>query len=103
MLPNFWQMYHGETESVLTVHEMVPDLDAGDILMQRTTPIDPDTTLEALMTRTKESSARALWNLIEKIHRGNATARPIVGEGSYFTWPTRDEAREFRRRGKRVW
>ncbi|MDA3949445.1 MAG: formyltransferase family protein [Spirochaeta sp.] len=102
MLPNFWQMYHGERESVLTIHEMVPELDAGDVLFQARTPITPGMSLEELMTITKENSARALWAFLDELYRGEATARPLAAEGSYFTWPNRTEAREFRRRGYRV-
>ncbi len=103
MLPNFRQMYDGQEESVLTIHEMVPKLDRGDILFQARTPIPPEMSLEELMTETKRASASALWAFLESVKRGEATARPLVGEGSYFTWPTRKEAREFRRRGRRVW
>lgn len=103
MLPNFWQMYHGEDQSVLTIHEMVPDLDAGDILLQKATPIEKHMTLEQLMTATKRNSAHALWEFLETLHRGKVSAQRMVGEGSYFTWPTRDEARVFRDRGNRVW
>ena len=103
MLPNFWQIYHGETKSVLTIHEMVPKLDDGAILHQYETPITAGTTLESLMTQTKTNSAYALWEFLERLKRGEIVARPLVGEGSYFTWPTRAAVREFRRRGRRVW
>lgn len=103
MLPNFWQMYHDEPESVLTVHYMAEDLDKGDILAQRATPIEPDTSLEQLIRRTKIRSARTLWNVLDRFAAGTAVASPLPAEkGSYFTWPTAEEAREFRRRGKRL-
>lgn len=104
MLPNFWQLYHGESESVLTIHTMVQELDGGEILAQVATPIEPDTTLESLMRESKRRSARALWEVLRAIHDGSAERRAMSdGEGSYFTWPTRREARELRRRGRRVW
>lgn len=103
MLPNFRQMYDGATESILTIHEMVPDLDAGQILAQGSTPIDESTTLEELMTRSKENSARALWEFLKALHAGEIVPRPMEGEGSYYTWPSRREVREFYRKGKRVW
>ncbi len=103
MLPNFRQMFDGESASVLTIHEMVRELDKGDILFRSATPIEPSMSLEDLMARTKENSARALWDFLREVYRGTATRRPLSGEGSYYTWPTRKEAREFRRRGYRVW
>ena len=103
MLPNFRQMYDRREVSVLTIHEMVPDLDQGAVLHRGETPIAPGMSLEELMTATKRSSARALWEFLATLHRGEATATPLTGEGSYYTWPTRREVREFRRRGGRVW
>lgn len=104
MLPNFWQLYHGRSESVLTIHTMVPELDRGEILARASLPIGAGTTLEWLMAESKRRSATVLWDLLRDIHAGRATARPPPEEeGSYFTWPTRHEAREFRRRGYRVW
>jgi methionyl-tRNA formyltransferase len=104
MLPNFWQLYYGEPRSVLTIHRMVADLDAGDILLQRETPIRDEMSLEDLMRTTKTESARALWELLNGMLSANGvTTRPLPAtEGSYFSWPTREHARELRRRGRRL-
>ncbi len=103
MLPNFWQMYHGERRTVLTIHEMVRDLDRGDILLQRGTPIEPGMTLHGLMRRTKRSSANALADLLRGYLSATVKATPLPDDpGSYFTFPTRDDVVEFRRRGYRV-
>lgn len=103
MLPNFRQIAAGERESVLTIHEMRVQLDRGDILLQRGTPIEPGMSLDALIRATKIQSARALRDLLESIARGEATLTPLPDEeGSYFRWPTRAEARAFRRRGGRL-
>ncbi|MFP4427488.1 MAG: glycosyltransferase [Spirochaetaceae bacterium] len=103
MLPNFWQMYQGEKESVLTIHQMVEDLDKGDILLQRTTPIREEMSLEQLIRTTKVRSARALWHLLDRFATDTVEVTPLPEEeGSYFSWPTREEAKEFRRRGRRL-
>ncbi len=103
MLPNFWQLYYGETESVLTIHRMVAELDAGAILLQRSTPITDSMSLEQLIRLTKIRSAHALWDLLEQLRDGTATESPMPQTGgSYHTWPTREEARELRRRGRRL-
>jgi methionyl-tRNA formyltransferase len=103
MLPNFWQMYHGEDESVLTIHEMVEDLDKGDILTQAGTTIEPDDSLDEVIRRTKHRSAEVLAETLEEVRTATARLSPLPAvEGSYFTWPTREQAREFRRRGKRL-
>lgn len=103
MLPNFRQMAAGEAESVLTIHEMRVELDRGDILLQQGTPIVPGMSLDALIRATKVTSAVALRRLLGSITRGEARLTPLPqDEGSYFGWPTRAEAREFRRRGGRL-
>ena len=103
MLPNFRQLYHGEAESVLTIHQMVADLDKGDILAQAATPITETMSLEQLMRETKKRSARVLWNTLVRMTEEGVETRPLPEEeGSYYTWPTREEARELRRRGRRL-
>lgn len=103
MLPNFWQLYHGEKESVLTIHQMVEDLDKGDILLRRPTPMDDRMSLEDLIRTTKIRSARALWHLLDRFAAGAVEVTPLPEEeGSYFTWPTREEAKELTRRGRRL-
>lgn len=103
MLPNFRQLYHGERESVLTIHQMVEDLDRGDILTQAATPITDTMSLEQLMRETKKRSARVLWDTLVEMTYAGVETRPLPEEeGSYYTWPTREEARELRRRGRRL-
>lgn len=103
MLPNFWQLYHGEEKSVLTIHRMVAKLDAGTILFQQSTTITNDMSLEKLIRSTKIQSATALWSVLEQLRDGTQRETPMPEEaGSYFTWPTREEARELRRRGRRL-
>ncbi len=103
MLPNFWQLYDGASTSVLTIHQMVEDLDAGAILHQEPTEITPRMSLEALIRLTKRRSAAALWGLLCRIVEEGVETRPLPDEkGSYHSWPTRDEARELRRRGRRL-
>lgn len=39
--PAFWELYNGETEVGVTIHEVTADLDAGRILLRETFPLDP--------------------------------------------------------------
>jgi methionyl-tRNA formyltransferase len=38
--PAFWELYNGETDIGVTVHEVTADLDAGRILAQESFPLD---------------------------------------------------------------
>lgn len=103
MLPNFWQMYHDEPCSVLTIHQMVEQLDKGDILLQQKTEIEPGMSLDALIKQTKAGSAAALLQVLHGLRDGTLTAQPLPEEeGSYFSFPTRKDARAFQARGKRL-
>ena len=59
--PINWAIYHGETETGVTVIHMTPQLDAGPCLVQHRTPIGPDETAPDLETRLAElgDSSRA--------------------------------------------
>lgn len=103
MLPNFWQMYHGEKSVGITIHEINPGIDDGRIILQRDVGIDPDDTLESLIGRTKRIGARFMIEAIDLIRSGNViyTENPSSA-GSYFSFPTRKDAKEFKRRGKTI-
>lgn len=103
MLPNFWQMYHGEKTVGTTVHRINESLDDGPILLQIESPINPGETLDSLIRRTKRAGAAQMIEVISQIKAG--TVRELDNpreEASYFTFPSRDQVREFRRRGYRL-
>lgn len=100
MMPNFWTMLHGDPEAWVTIHYMVEQLDAGDILLQRPVPIHPGDSLHDLMIRSKQVGVEALLEAIARIGAGTAEARPMDPAGaSYFSFPKRADARRLRARG----
>lgn len=103
MLPNFWQMYHGESHVGITVHEINEKLDDGRIIIQEQVAIEPDETLDSLIRRTKRIGAHVMCRALDLICSGTVTYRDNpAGEGSYFTFPTHKDVSEFKRRGKRI-
>lgn len=103
MLPNFWQMYHDECMAGTTIHRINEGIDEGAILVQSQTPINSGETLDALICRTKRHGARMMIDALEALGRGDLREREnVTGEGSYFSFPTRADVREFRRRGLRL-
>ena len=102
MMPSFWALYHGEKQGGVTVHYMTPELDAGEILAQKMVDIARDETLRGLMAETKELGAQALLEALDMLESGNIRTMPNPPEeATSFTFPTKEEAREFRRRGRR--
>ena len=103
MLPSFWTLLNGEREGGVTVHYMNPGIDDGAIIAQRRFPIHPGDTVEGLIGRSKALGAELLTEVIGRIARGDVTTLPNEAtEGTYYSFPTRDDVRSLRARGRRV-
>jgi methionyl-tRNA formyltransferase len=103
MMPNFWQLYHGESKVGITVHEINEKIDDGRIILQKDVDVLSGETLESLMGRTKRIGAHLMIEAIGMLRDGNVQYRENpAGQGSYFSFPTREDVREFKRRGKRL-
>ena len=102
MLPSFWQLYHGEKEAGITIHRIDEGIDTGDIIIQHSLPIYPEESLDKLILRTKRESAKLMVKVIDSFRKGEVQYRKMEGEGSYFTFPSREDVREFKRMGKRL-
>ena len=79
LLPNYrgaapihWAVLNGDRETGVTIMHMAHDLDAGDIIAQAATPIDPDETVVALHDRLAVLGAELLVNVVADIAAGTA-------------------------------
>lgn len=103
MMPSFWQMYAGEKHVTATIHEMVEEIDKGRIIFQERTRIEKGMTLDALIRKTREVDAEALIKVLYMFHKNRVKYFPLPRrKGSYFTFPSRRDVVEFRRRGYRI-
>lgn len=103
MLPNFWQMYHNETNVGITIHEINPKIDDGRIILQKEVKILAGETLDSLIKRTKREGAHLMIEAIKRLKTGNVQYRENkTSEGTYFSFPKKKEVQEFKRRGKRI-
>ena len=103
MMPNFWQLYHGERRVGITVHEINEEIDDGRIILQKEVDVVPDESLASLMSRTKRIGAHLVIESIDMLEAGSVRyRRNPAGEGSYYSFPTPADAKEFRRRGGRL-
>lgn len=103
MLPNFWQMFNGEKSVGTTIHFINAGIDDGDILFQKDTPIEPGESLDSLIKRTKKLGAIFMIDAVLSLKQG--PVKPIANrkeEATYYTFPTKEQAKEFRRRGYRL-
>lgn len=102
MLPNFWQLYHGEKTAGITIHRIGKGIDTGDILIQQFVQIASDETLHSLIVKTKKKDADMIANIVESFKKGTVASMLPEGNGSYFSFPTRRDVKELQRRGKHV-
>lgn len=74
--PIHWAVVSGETETGVTIMHMAQELDAGDIIDQIRTPIDPDESVESVHDRLAELGGKILVEVVEKIANGTAARTP---------------------------
>jgi methionyl-tRNA formyltransferase len=103
MMPNFWQLYHGEQSVGMTIHEINPGIDDGRIILQKDVDIRPEETLDSVIKRTKKIGAHFMVEAIELIKSGKVDYKENPAtEGTYFSFPTREDVKKFKRRGKKI-
>ncbi len=82
----------------VTVHRMVPTLDAGDILAQRSMKFPPGASLFEATAVLFREGAELLAGQFERLARGER-GTPQPSAGSYQSWPTRSDLRALRSMG----
>ena len=74
--PIQWSILNGLDETGLTAMYMAAEMDAGDMIEVRTTPIDPMETSEELMARLAVIGAGLLSDTVDHIADGTVTRTP---------------------------
>ena len=74
--PLHWAILNGDQETGVTIMHMALALDAGDIIAQRATPIDPNETVEELHDRLAQLGAQLLVDTVAEIAAGTAGRTP---------------------------
>lgn len=74
--PIHWAVINGETQTGVTIMHMASELDAGDIIAQVSTPIDPEETVEAVHDRLAQLGGALLVDVVSQIANGTAQRVP---------------------------
>jgi len=100
MMPNFWQLLHGESHATITVHEMAEKLDAGGIIKTKEFPLLDHDSLDRVIVGTKQEGARLMIDVLCDIRCGIFDATPLdMSNASYFSFPKPKDVRALRKRG----
>lgn len=78
--PLHWALINGEAEFGVSIHRMTPEIDAGDIMWQRTVRIAPGTSVAELRSQ-----------LMNELRRGFGTFVRHYRDGEIRPQPNRDE------------
>ena len=74
--PINWAILDGEVETGVSIMYMAKELDAGDVILQKTTPIGEQEDAQALTARLAELGAQALSEAVEALRNGTASRTP---------------------------
>lgn len=65
--PYFWVLKNGEKETGITIHRLTSAMDAGDILLQKSLPIQPQETQGSLRKRLADLARDATLELVNQL------------------------------------
>ena len=74
--PINWAVLNGEKETGVSIMYMAKELDAGDVILQRSTPIGETEDAQALTARLAELGAEALSETVKALAAGTASRTP---------------------------
>ena len=101
LFPSFWVLKNNEDRTGVSVFQMDEGIDSGPILVQMTIPIR-DHSLEKLIEETKALGMKAIIEAIRKMDAGDIRFIPNDDASkTYYSFPTREDVREFLMAGKR--
>lgn len=103
LLPSFWHLYHQSEFGGATVHYMSEKIDDGDIIVQERIDLKNCKTMFELMQRTKKTGGELMVKAVLLLAEGKVI--PVKNEtsnGSYYSWPSKEQAYEFRKNGGKL-
>lgn len=100
--PVFWALYHGEKETGVTVHRMVEEIDAGEILAQEKVVINDNDTEASLGRKLLIAGACLMKETLAALEkRVPLPAIRSETKPSYFSRPLRGQVAELHNRLRR--
>ncbi len=97
----FWALYHGEKEIGVSVHEAVPEIDRGRLAAQAKITVTAWDDETSLARKASWVGTALMLETLEKLQAGTLEMMPQPEEGaSYFSWPTREQRTELKKRWK---
>ncbi len=103
LLPSFWTLYEKADTLGATVHKMDDKIDNGTILGQVKIPKPSELSMFNVIRDTKRAGGHLMVSVISDILDGNVKLRDNhANSDDYFSWPTIQQIKDFRRKGGRL-
>jgi methionyl-tRNA formyltransferase len=84
-----WLILKQFKSSAVSIHELAPSWDAGDIVSQRKFELSDRETLESLSAKSQMAARDLIQSTMADLESFWEAKRPQSGGGSYWTWPSR--------------
>ena len=103
LLPSFWTLYENSDTFGATVHKMDDKIDNGAILGQIKIPRPSEASMYNVIRDTKRAGGNLMISVINEILSGDVKPQANnVKTEDYYSWPTVNEIKAFRRNGGRL-
>lgn len=103
LLPSFWTLFENAPMLGATVHKMDDKIDNGPILGQIEVPRPHEMSMFNVIRDTKRAGGRLMILVINQMLSGDMVAQANHVEAQdYYSWPTVQEIKQFRRNGGRL-
>ena len=99
---SWWTLFVGDRVGGSTIHTMELKLDAGQILWQKEFPVEVSDTQYSIAYKTKRDMSFGIIEVLKKISNGNFSTIEPRNESSYHQAPTREQGKEFHKKGYRI-
>ena len=91
----------GEQFTGVSVHTMTEKIDEGIVLAHTKIPITHRESLSALYRKCFSESSATVLRAVNKIRNNDLSPNPGASAPSYYSFPTAEHWKEFRKRGGR--
>lgn len=102
LMPTFWVLKNNERKTGVSVFLVDEGIDSGPIVVQKEYVIEETDSQQKLIERTKALGMEAIVEAVQKISDGNYKLQDNPeSEMTYFSFPTAQDVKEFKKLGKK--
>ena len=100
-MPSFWVLRYKEKKTGVSVFKVDEGIDSGPIIVQKEVKIEGESQ-EQLILKTKQLGISAIVEAVDKVEKGYIKFMPNNDDDmTYFSFPTKNDVKEFLKNGNR--